>query len=96
MTVKIAAKEFAGWTILDHEDKPERTWTADELGGLTSSGGHSISGVRLARIADLTETGWQNVADLMEPFCEPGHADGFQWLSNEGKISLLLSVNGQW
>ena len=44
----------------------------------------------------LTEAGWENVADLMEPFCEPGHAGAFQWLSGEGEIPLLLSVNGQW
>ena len=44
----------------------------------------------------LTEAGWENVADLMEPFCEPGQAGAFQWLSDEGKIPLLLSVNGQW
>jgi len=59
MTVKIAAKEFAGCTILDHEDKPERTWTTDELGSLTTNSGHSISQMRLARIADRTATGWQ-------------------------------------
>jgi hypothetical protein len=59
MTVKKATQDFPGWTVVDHEDKPERTWTANELGGLTSTGGHSISGLRLARIADLTETGWQ-------------------------------------
>jgi hypothetical protein len=44
----------------------------------------------------LTEAGWENVAHLMEPFCEPVQAGNFQWLSDEGKISLLLSVNGQW
>jgi hypothetical protein len=38
--IKIAAKEFGGWTILDHEDKPERTWTTDELGSLTTNSGH--------------------------------------------------------
>jgi hypothetical protein len=59
MTVKIAAKEFAGCTILDHEDKPERTWTTDELGSLTTNSGHSISQMRLARISDRTATGWQ-------------------------------------
>ena len=59
MTVKVAAKEFTGWTILDHEAKPERTWTTDELGSLSTNGGHSISQIRLACIADRTATGWQ-------------------------------------
>jgi hypothetical protein len=44
----------------------------------------------------LTESGWENVAYLMEPFCEPGQAGAFQWLSDEGEIPLLLSVDGQW
>jgi hypothetical protein len=57
--IKIAAKEFGGWTILDHEGKPERTWTTDELGSLTTNSGHSISRLRLARIADRMATGWQ-------------------------------------
>jgi hypothetical protein len=59
ITMKAAAKEFAGWTILDHEDKPERTWTTDELGGLTTNRGHSISQLRLSRIADSVAAGWQ-------------------------------------
>jgi hypothetical protein len=59
VTVKIAAKEFGGWAILDHEDKPERTWTTDEFGSLRTKGGHSISRLRLARIADRMATGWQ-------------------------------------
>jgi hypothetical protein len=59
VTDEIAAKELPGWTILDHEDKPERTWTTDELGSLTTNSGHSISQLRLARIADRTATGWQ-------------------------------------
>ena len=59
VTGEMTAKELAGWTILDHEDKPERTWTTDELGILTANSGHSISQLRLARIADRTATGWQ-------------------------------------
>ncbi len=59
IAMKTAAKEFAGWTILDHEGKPERTWTTNELGSLTTNGGHSISQLRLARIADRAAAGWQ-------------------------------------
>lgn len=58
-SVKTAAEVFAKSTILDHEGRPERTWTADELGNLTTNGGDSISRLRLARIADRTATGWQ-------------------------------------
>jgi Helicase conserved C-terminal domain len=56
---KTAAKSFEGWTILDHEGEPERTWTTDELGNLATNGGHSILQMRLARIADPVPTGWQ-------------------------------------
>ena len=59
IAMKTAAKEFAGWTILGHEDKPERTWTTDELGSLTTNSGHRISQLRLARIADSVAAGWQ-------------------------------------
>jgi hypothetical protein len=57
VSVKTAANLFAGWTILDHEDEPERTWTTDELGGLTTNDVDSISQMQLARIADRTSTG---------------------------------------
>jgi hypothetical protein len=66
VSVKKTAQEFAGWTVLDHEGKSERTWTADELGSLTSIGGHSISRLRLARIADLAETGWRITQQSIE------------------------------
>jgi hypothetical protein len=54
-----AAKEFAGWIVLDHEDKLERTWSADELGGVTICRADSVSVLRLSRIAERTEAGWQ-------------------------------------
>jgi hypothetical protein len=66
IAMKTAAKEFAGWTILDHEDKPERTWTTDELGSLTTNSGHSISQLRLARIADRVASGWQITRQSVE------------------------------
>jgi len=43
----------------------------------------------------LTSDGWKNVDGLLEPFCEPD-ASGYQWLIHSGKISLLLSHDGQW
>jgi hypothetical protein len=59
VSVKTAANLFAGWAVLDHEGEAERAWTTDELGSLRASGGHCISQMRLARIADPTATGWQ-------------------------------------
>ncbi len=43
----------------------------------------------------LDSEGWKNVEGLLEPFCEL-NAGGYQWLIHSGKISLLLSHNGQW
>jgi hypothetical protein len=44
----------------------------------------------------LTPASWANVAGLIEPFCEPGSSNGFQWLDETSDISLLLSPNGLW
>jgi len=44
----------------------------------------------------LTPASWANVAGLIEPFCEPGASNGFQWLDETSGISLLLSVDGLW
>jgi hypothetical protein len=43
----------------------------------------------------LTQGGWKNVEGLLDPFCESA-SSGYQWLVGTGKISLLLSHNGQW
>lgn len=42
----------------------------------------------------LTVANWDNVEGLLDPFCE-SEPTGFQWLSSEGKISLLLSCDGR-
>lgn len=42
----------------------------------------------------LTSLSWNNVIGLMEPFLQ--ESTGFQWLSETGNISLLLSKDGQW
>jgi hypothetical protein len=61
-TAKIAALGFSGWTILDHEVKPEPSWMTYELGSVAPDNRTSISQLRLARIADRTTTGWQITA----------------------------------
>lgn len=43
----------------------------------------------------LSATNWSNVEGLLHPFCESDDA-GFQWLSREGRISLLFSTDGHW
>jgi hypothetical protein len=43
----------------------------------------------------LSETAWDNMAGLVEPFCKP-EASGYQWLSERGTIRLLLSRDGRW
>jgi hypothetical protein len=42
----------------------------------------------------LKDTTWDNVAGLVEPFCD-GHS-GFQWLDDSSGIRLLLSPTGEW
>lgn len=44
---------------------------------------------------EYTEEGWRMVAELTDPLCQPDSV-GFQWLSSDGKIALLLSQSGRW
>ena len=43
----------------------------------------------------LTSSGWSNIEGLLDPFCDSDTA-GFQWLTHQGNVSLLISKNGQW
>ena len=44
----------------------------------------------------LTTEGWSEVASLAEPFCEAAKPGTFQWLNDDGDVSLLLSPDGLW
>lgn len=44
----------------------------------------------------LSPEGWADVASLMDPFCETEHVNVYQWLNEQGEVSLLLSPNGKW
>jgi hypothetical protein len=56
-------------------------------------------GIRKARTLQfecvLSPDGWSNVEGLLEPFCE-SQTSGFQWLTHDGRIALLISRSGQW
>jgi len=39
---------------------------------------------------------WQDVTEYLTPFKNKTDCSGFQWLSREGKISLLISHNRSW
>jgi hypothetical protein len=43
----------------------------------------------------LEPGGWSNVEGLLDVFCGSG-TSGFQWLTREGSVGLLISQNGQW
>ena len=43
----------------------------------------------------LTPNGWSNVEGLLEPFSE-SDTSGFQWLTHDGWIDLLISRDGLW
>jgi hypothetical protein len=43
----------------------------------------------------LTAAGWLSVSGLIRPFSRT-NSGGFQWLSDGGKIRILLSRDGRW
>ena len=43
----------------------------------------------------LSQAGWLQVAYLIRPFSR-ATVDGYQWLSQMGKVKILLSCDGQW
>jgi len=45
---------------------------------------------------DLTPARWADVASLTGTLGEPAEANTYQWLNEDGQISLLLSPNGMW
>ena len=49
----------------------------------------------LAFDCELNSIGWSNVEGLLDPFCD-SDTSGFQWLTREGTVSLLISQSGQW
>jgi hypothetical protein len=44
----------------------------------------------------LSPERWSDVAALAEPFCEAARPNSYQWLNEDGEISLLLSPDGKW
>jgi hypothetical protein len=44
---------------------------------------------------ELNSDGWSNVEGLLDPFCD-SDISGFQWLTRDGTISLLISQSGKW
>jgi hypothetical protein len=61
--------------------------------------GERNSGIRQVGPLDfeceLSADGWNNVEGLLEPFCNSA-TTGFQWLTNSGRISFLISHSGRW
>lgn len=43
----------------------------------------------------LSPDGWSNVEGLLDPFCD-SDTTGFQWLTHDGRVSLLISQSGKW
>ena len=44
----------------------------------------------------LTQARWSDLVSLADPFCKAVQPNTFQWLSEDGEISLLLSSDGRW
>ncbi len=49
-------------------------------------------------ILKLTDEGWEQVIDYLKPFCKKqlGHGVHFQYISDEGKVILILSNQRDW
>ena len=66
---------------------------------LTLQWGDGDFGVRrvglLSFECELTVDGWRSVVSLLEQFCN-SKTKRFQWLTQPGRISLLISLDGQW
>jgi hypothetical protein len=54
-----AAKDYAGWSVIDHQGRVARAWTAEELGTIHPRKTDSISQTRLAYLAAQTKGKWQ-------------------------------------
>jgi len=54
-----AAKDYAGWCVIDHQGTMARAWTAEELGTIHSRQTDSITQTRLAYLAAHTKGKWQ-------------------------------------
>ncbi len=42
----------------------------------------------------LTDAGWREVAEKLQPFRDD--SGGFNWLTNEGDVHVLISSDGLW
>jgi hypothetical protein len=84
----------------------ERVWLQTEnwivpLDGcrLSLQRGTSDCGMRrvgpLSFECELTAKGWQGVEGLLAPFCGE-KMNIFQWLTQKGSVSFLISPNGRW
>jgi len=44
----------------------------------------------------MSAEGWSDTVRLLEPLCESNDPDLYQWLTRQGRISILISANGTW
>lgn len=44
----------------------------------------------------LRRESWADVAEYLEPFCGTNTPVGFQWLTTEGEINLIISSQRGW
>ncbi len=61
--------------------------------------GNRDQGIRQSRTLQfecvLSPDGWSNVEGLLEPFSQ-SQTFGFQWLTHDAGVALLISRSGQW
>jgi hypothetical protein len=95
-------------TLVDSQSAETRV---EELSGVDAVGGVSLAvavsdhdhGVEVRNRSSLrcalTAARWEDVVGLLEPFAEPvsgESGDFFQYLSEEGPVTWIISTSGEW
>ena len=93
---KIASELVTG--VREWIDPLDESWIVPSGGcKLTLQRGERDFDIRklgsLSFACELTEDGWNNVEELLDPFCK-SVTTGFQWLTDRGRIAFLISPSG--
>ncbi len=66
---------------------------------LTFRAGRTNRGIKIRKadgpfVMEYATEGWLEVAEKLQPFVDG--SGGFQWLTNEGDVNVLISRDGLW
>jgi hypothetical protein len=88
----------------DHEVRIESLSGVSAVGGCSvicgvgdsDRGVHRVDAGRLAFSCVLTPSGWRRVVDLLEPFLADAKESRFQFLSEHGPVTWIISTERGW